>query len=231
MRHLLAPDGLAALAALLQRAPLLAFDFDGTLAPIVARPDDARVAPDVARPLAALATHLPVAVVSGRARADLRRRLDFAPRYLVGNHGAEGGDVDDADAGPAHAAQAARLDPLRRTLAVRASALAALGVLVEDKGASIALHYRGASNRLAAAAQIGALLAPRDPALRVFGGKLVVNVMPADAPDKAAAVHALVARSACRSALFAGDDVNDEPVFVSAPDDWLTVRVGHDGVG
>ena len=38
----------------------------------------------------------------------------------------------------------------------------------------------------------------------------------------------LVARAGCDSALFAGDDVNDEPVFAAAPSDWLTVRVGRD---
>ena len=61
-----------------------------------------------------------------------------------------------------------------------------------------------------------------------FAGKMVVNVMAPDAPDKADAVHALVARCGAASAIFAGDDVNDEPVFVSAPPDWLTVRIGRD---
>ena len=40
MQHLFSPDGEAALAAVLRLRPLMAFDFDGTLAPIVARPDD-----------------------------------------------------------------------------------------------------------------------------------------------------------------------------------------------
>ena len=42
MRHLFTPEGEAALAAVMAARPLLAFDFDGTLAPIVARPEDAR---------------------------------------------------------------------------------------------------------------------------------------------------------------------------------------------
>ena len=65
----------------------------------------------------------------------------------------------------------------------------------------------------------------------ILGTDLVRREDEAGLRESFAAVHALVARSACRSALFAGDDVNDEPVFVSAPDDWLTVRVGRDGVG
>ena len=42
-------------------------------------------------------------------------------------------------------------------------------------------------------------------------------------------MRALVSRCGASCALFAGDDVNDEPVFVAAPPDWLTVRVGRDG--
>jgi hypothetical protein len=47
--------------------PLLAFDFDGTLAPIVARPDDARYLAGRAARLKSLAAQLPVAIVTGRA--------------------------------------------------------------------------------------------------------------------------------------------------------------------
>ena len=55
MKHLFSPDGRHALEDVLQHQPLLAFDFDGTLAPIVARPDDARVPVPLARRLAQLA--------------------------------------------------------------------------------------------------------------------------------------------------------------------------------
>jgi len=102
------------------------------------------------------------------------------------------------------------------------------GVVVEDKGASIALHYRTASDRSRAEAAIADVLAGLDPTLRTFGGKLVVNLVSVDAPDKAQAVQELVARTGSTAALFAGDDVNDEPVFASAPAGWLTVRVGRD---
>ena len=57
---------------------------------------------------------------------------------------------------------------------------------------------------------------------------MVVNVTGRAAPDKAHAVRTLVSRCGASCALFAGDDVNDEPVFVAAPSDWLTVRVGRD---
>jgi trehalose 6-phosphate phosphatase len=224
MQHLFTPEGLAALQATLRLQPLLAFDFDGTLAPIVSRPADARVSQAVSLRLRALATQLPLAVVSGRAAADVRRRLGFVPRFVVGNHGAEGLGEEIAEKPAPHPALAG----LRLRLQRRSLALELAGVTPEDKGISIALHYRLARDREQALVAIRDLLSPAEPAWRVFGGKLVVNVAPADAPDKAAAVHALVARCNAGTALFAGDDVNDEPVFASAPPHWLTLRIGRE---
>lgn len=227
MQHLFSPDGLVVLAAFMQQQPppLLAFDFDGTLAPIVARPDDARISQAVAARLKALAARLPLAIVTGRAVDDVRGRLGFEPCEIVGNHGAE----DRRDPALALALSQA-LDALRDRLAAQATPLGAAGVLIEDKGQSLALHYRLARNRDAALVAIHAVLEPQLQALRIFGGKMVVNVSPHDAPDKAHAVHALVARLGAPSAFFAGDDLNDEPVFASAASHWLTVRVGRPAV-
>jgi trehalose 6-phosphate phosphatase len=223
MQHLFTTEGEAALAAILRKRPLLAFDFDGTLAPIVERPDDARISRRAAARLGSLAARLPVAIVTGRAVEDVRGRLGFEPRYVVGSHGAEDG-LDPAGAELLTRA----LDPLRDLLRARGAELAAGGVLVEDKGQSVALHYRLAHRRSRALALIHDLLAQPGLSLHSFAGKMVVNITGRAAPDKAHAVHALVARCGASCALFAGDDVNDEPVFVSAPPDWLTVRVGRD---
>lgn len=206
--------------------PLLAFDFDGTLAPIVSHPDNARIPPNVTDKLRQLAGRLPIAIVTGRSIADVRERLGFEPRFVVGNHGAEDG-LDTAAA----VRRARRLDPFRQRLAARRAELVALGVHVEDKGQSIALHYRQARPRQRAIAAIRNLTASPDDALRVFAGKMVENVVAADSPDKADAVLALAARLQARSVVFAGDDVNDEPVFASALPGWLTVRIGRDVEG
>jgi trehalose 6-phosphate phosphatase len=222
MQHLFHHDGEAALAAALGQRPLLAFDFDGTLAPIVAQPDQARISQAVSARLKALATQLPLAIVTGRTVADVRGRLGFEPLYIVGNHGAE----DPRDPAAA-AALLAALTPVRERLLARQAALAGAGVTVEDKGASLALHYRLARQRERARELIDEALSPPDDAWLVFGGKMVVNVVPRSAPDKSAAVHGLVARCGAACAVFAGDDVNDEPVFESAPPHWLTIRVGR----
>ncbi len=181
------------------------------------------VSPAVSERLARLARQLPTAIVTGRSVADVRTRLGFEPHFVTGNHGAE----DDAH--PDAAARHARvLDPLRALLREHAAELREAGLLVEDKAQSIALHYRLARNRARAAELARSVCAAAAPAVREFGGKMVVNAIDRDAPDKAQAVHAIAHRCGARDVFFAGDDVNDEPVFASAPANWLTVRIGRD---
>ena len=222
MKHLFTSEGEDALQAVMRLRPLLAFDFDGTLAPIVARPDEARVADAVSRGLAALARDLPVAIITGRSVADVRPRLGFEPHFVIGNHGAE--DPDEPQA--AHGSTA--LDALRQRIAAHAPQLAAAGVTVEDKQFSIALHYRLAADAGAALVCIEALLQGIEPALRRFGGKCVVNVLAEGLPDKGDALAALLARSHAEAAVFVGDDVNDEAVFLRARPPSLTIRIGDD---
>src|SRR6186713_659242 len=111
MKHLFTPEGERALQDVMHLRPLLAFDFDGTLAPIVARPDEARVPESVSLGLAELARDLPVAIITGRSVADVRPRLGFAPHYVIGNHGAE----DPVEPQSARASPA--LDALRQRIA------------------------------------------------------------------------------------------------------------------
>lgn len=221
LRPLLGPQGLAALADLARSPALFAFDFDGTLAPIRPRPEEVQVSATIALRLDKLARVRPVAIVTGRRIADVRDRLGFVPSWIVGNHGAE----DDGDPDAATRAFEA-LAALRARLAERADVLGQAGVMLEDKGQSLALHFRTAPDRAAAAALIEAELAGFSDTLHVFGGKLVVNAVAAGAPDKAVAVQRLIARAGVQAAFFAGDDLNDEPVFAAAQPGWVTVRIG-----
>lgn len=222
MQPFLSPAGSVALRFVMQRQPLLGFDFDGTLAPIVTRPGDAKVSTALARRIARLCTLLPVAVVSGRSVADLQQRLPFRPRWIVGNHGAE----LPARAPDPQYVQA--LDPLRDRLRAHARDIAEAGIAVEDKGLSIALHYRCAPVLDRALMVLQPLLRQPLEGTRIVGGKRVVNVTAAGAPDKGEAMAALVRDCGASCALYIGDDANDESVFRRAPPHWLTVRVGRD---
>lgn len=224
MKNILHPEGLQALATLFAGRPLLSFDFDGTLAPIVAIPEDARPPKGVARLLGQLAAHHPVAIITGRSVADVSPRLGFQPFGVVGNHGAEDPTLPPDEHGPE------MLDCLRVLLdGPQGQSLKATGVMIEDKGLSMALHYRLAPDPEQACRQIQAMLDSLGPRIDVFGGKMVFNVKTPGSPDKADAALALLRRSGADRLFFIGDDANDEPIFERALPGWLTVRVGHDG--
>lgn len=225
MEHIFSPTGKMFLDSVMQHRPLLAFDFDGTLAPIVSNPDDAAVPLAVARKLTVLADLLPVAIVTGRSVHDVRGRLGFCPAFVIGNHGAEGWDCVDE---PGLISQ---FDELRALLSSQRGNLQRLGIVVEDKALSVALHYRIARDRGAAKAFICTLFARLDMPLAVSFGNCVANITVSNAPDKGIALHRLVRESNVRAAVFVGDDTNDEPAFISAESHWLTVRIGKSSSG
>jgi MarR family transcriptional regulator, organic hydroperoxide resistance regulator len=101
------------------------------------------------------------------------------------------------------------------------------GVAVEDKGLSLAVHYRRARGKAKARARI--LAAARGlGAVRLLGGKDVVNVLPAGAPHKGTALERALPRLGCDRAIYVGDDDTDEDVFaLERPGRLLAVRVGR----
>lgn len=226
MQHLFCAAGQRAIETVMATQPLLAFDFDGTLAPIVPRPDDAHVSLGVAQRLTHLSHHLPVAIITGRSVDDVRQRLGFNAHHIIGNHGAE--DTALPSSAEAMAAWQSALDPVRQLLTQHGPALDRLGIVIEDKQHSLALHYRLSRDREAALLEIRSLVAEMPAGVRVFGGKCVVNIVAANAPDKGQAMMQLVQRIQAPSAVFIGDDINDEAVFAIAPAHWLTVRIGRD---
>ncbi len=223
MKNILHPEGLQALATLFLGRPLLSFDFDGTLAPIVAMPEDAKPPEVVVGLLGQLAAHHPVVIVTGRSVADVSPRLGFKPFGVVGNHGSE----DPVEPGRI---KPELLDCLRVLVdGPQGQSLKAAGVMIEDKGLSMALHYRLAKDPEQACQRIREMLDSLGPCIEVFDGKMVFNVTTPGSPDKADAALTLLRRSGADRLMFVGDDVNDEPIFERALPDWVTVRVGHDG--
>jgi trehalose 6-phosphate phosphatase len=218
VKNILAKEQLATLLDFAQERVLLAFDFDGTLAPIVRDPEAAAMRPRTAELLAVVATRYPCVVISGRARADVTKKVDGIPlRAVIGNHGME----------PSRNLHSARwLTALWH--AQLASALPRIaGMVVEDKGVSLAVHYRQARSRAAVRRLV--LIAAADlPNARIVEGKMVVNLLPAGAPDKGTALVTLCKRLRCDSAIYVGDDDNDEDVFALARQGRLLgIRVGR----
>ncbi len=206
------------LDALARDRALVVLDFDGTLAPIVARRDDAAMRPSTRALLRVTSLLYPCAVVSGRSRADLAARVEGVPLVaVVGNHGAEAGfgpvDRSERDTVAAWAA------------ALRGRLAGTPGVEIEDKGLSVAIHHRQAPDRAAARARARAAAEALEGA-RVFLGRAVVNVVPADAPDKGSAVREILRRLGVAKALYVGDDVADEDAF-RADGIEVAIRIGR----
>lgn len=228
MSSVFSRKGASALTRLSAARSILVFDLDGTLAPIVAHRDHAQVPPVLASRLRALTRLWPIAVITGRAPDDARARLGFEPQHLYGNHGAQNADTVICND------LAARLDPLRRRLRGSAADLASLGIELEDKGLSLALHYRAAPDPAAArrwldafAAQLPGELPAELPAEVVEGrGHCVMNLTLSQAANKGDALLQVMRDEGAASALVIGDDVNDEPAFANAPEGSVCVRIG-----
>jgi trehalose 6-phosphate phosphatase len=218
MRYLLARANRDVLEQFACSRTLLGFDYDGTLAPIVRDPDRAALRPSTRRLLREVARAYPCVVISGRSRADVRRRLrGILLAEVIGNHGGE----------PWHASARARRE-VRRWLTRLQDRLGGIpGVVIEDKGLSLSVHYRRAREKSRARARILAAAARLREA-SVKAGKLVVNVLPAGAPDKGQALVRTRALLGCDTAVYLGDDETDEDVFaLDQPGQLLAVRVGR----
>lgn len=207
---------------------LVALDFDGVLAPLVDDPATSRALPESALALARLVgAGVPVALVSGRALADLWAVAQPPPGvHLVGGHGAEHGHAtpdglvrEPFDLPPDGA----------RTLAELAAALESLTdgttARVERKPASVVLHTRTAGPDDARRLTDAALALGRDAGVDVLAGKDVVELSVLDV-SKGEALRTLRARLGVTRVFYAGDDVTDERAFAALEPQDVTVKVG-----
>ncbi|GAA4658386.1 trehalose-phosphatase [Kineococcus glutinatus] len=209
---------------------LVALDFDGVLAPLVDDPMSAAPLPGSVAALQRLAGTSDVALVSGRALADLRL-LSRAPAaaVLVGGHGTQC-SLDGEDGGQVLTEAEARL-LARVTAQLEEIAAAHEGVAVEHKPMSAVLHTRRADRAVAAEATRRAVDGPgSDPGVHCLRGKEVVEI--AVVPlGKGAGLLRLrdrlaAAGPAVGAVLYAGDDVTDEDAFAALGEADVTVKVG-----
>lgn len=220
--RILGPRGLPALRAFAGRETLYAFDLDGTLAPIVADPASVRVPDAVRERMASLCRAAKVVILTGRAAGDARAKLGFEPHAIVGNHGAEGLPGREAE----EASFAAACRAWEGQLAALLPDACREGILVENKGATMSLHYRAAADPAAARASILRAALLLRPSPRTLAGKFVENLVPAGAPLKGEALREAMRVTGAVRALFAGDDETDEEVFRLRDPRILGIRIG-----
>ncbi len=188
-------------------------DVDGTLIELAATPDAIRVDAELPALLGALHQTCAgaVALISGRALSDIDLRIGLPALPKAGQHGLERRDAVGRlwlHATPPQAKQTIRaaLAPVleRHT-----------GLFLEDKGLTLALHYRQAPELASDLIQlVGRLVAQAGEGLVVQEGKYVVEVKPTGV-DKGTAIAEYLAEPPFlgRRPVFIGDDKSDEHGF------------------
>jgi trehalose 6-phosphate phosphatase len=204
-------------------------DVDGTLADFAATPQEVQIDRQLVEALALLrARHGgALALVTGRSIPDVDRMFPGLDLAVAGQHGCERRDA--AGTVHLHAPDPTMLQQLRGLF----SAFAARhpGVLFEDKGATVALHYRQQPQLAGEVHSVARSTfdAAGVEGYRVSEGKQLVEIRP-DGSDKGKAIADFMGEFpfAGRKAVFIGDDVTDEDGFaaVAAMGGW-SVKVGR----
>jgi trehalose 6-phosphate phosphatase len=207
----------------------LFLDVDGTLAEHAAKADDVQIDAELIRSLPRVAAYLggALAVITGRSIASVDRLFPDVRMPIAGQHGSErrdaGGaihlDVADPD-------MYARLRESLATFAARHP-----GLYLEDKGRTLALHYREVP-RLAAYVH-RKLRAIADSigggSFELQPGKRTLELRP-ESQDKGTAIAQFMAEPPFlgRKPVFAGDDNADEYGFAVVDDagGW-SIKVGR----
>lgn len=198
---------------LLDRHSALFLDVDGTLLDIALTPEDVLVPQGLGQSLQRVFDLLggAVALISGRSVADLDHLLSPMKLPAAGKHGAE---VRLRRGGPTRELATSRINgEVRRGLAQVAHDHD--GVMLEDKGVSIAVHYRRRPEIAEAlGSQICSLLAECGNGLVLLPGRMVWEVKDKSV-SKAAAVRRFMTEPpfAIRRPVYIGDDVTDEDGF------------------
>jgi trehalose-phosphatase len=198
-------------------------DFDGTLAPIVDKPELAVMPEETRLLLKTLARQrrFKVGIISGRALADLKKMVGLEGIIYAGNHGFE---IE----GPGWNFVSPIADELKPIFRVVRQVLTLTlgtikGVLVEDKGITLSVHYRQVEKANAKDVRNLVERAISGPTLlgllKVTSGKEVYEVRPAINWNKGRAIRLLMkkygrgGRNSGLIPIYLGDDLTDEDGF------------------
>lgn len=201
-------DVLAPLVAEPDKAAIL-LDVDGTLAPIVARPELARVPEETRAEVARLTgKYALVACISGRTSDEARRLVGVEGVVYVGTHGLE------------LAPEAERWRSVLRPFAETD------WPWLEDKGLTVAFHWREAPDEAEARAELeGVAERARKAGLDAHWGRKVLELRPPVDANKGTAVQTLLTTHGLRRALYAGDDATDLDAFRGLDGCEVAVRI------
>jgi len=209
---------------------MLLFDFDGTLSEIVAHPSKAVFIKGWRKRLIDLKrrNNVTIGIVTGRSLQDIRKRVGIPGIIYAASHGYDinKGSRPLLRLGKEH----------RRPLAKLAHALGRqlqpiTGAEIEFKGCSVAVHYRRVCPSLRAKVKktVDTVAKPllRRHGWQLTGGKMVIEVRPAEKWNKGRATHWIWKNVAPSSIpCYIGDDVTDEDAFQALGKMGITIRIG-----
>jgi trehalose 6-phosphate phosphatase len=201
-------------------------DVDGTIAPIVSEPADAAVPEKTRQILRRLAERYAlVGCLSGRRALDARRVVGLDELAYAGNHGFELLLPGEDEVRPDPSLDGHEADAPRFVAGIDRSELERVGIRTEDKGAIVALHWRGAPNEGAAESLAEEIASEAErQGLVPHRGRKVFEIRPKVAINKGIAVAALIqtysaatntAAGPIDAALYCGDDRTDLDAFAA----------------
>lgn len=214
----------------------LFFDYDGTLTPIIGTPDKAILPSETKELLKRLIKNrkCELAIISGRALKDIKKKVDIPDIVYVGNHGLEIEGPKIRFESPISARYKRILQHIKDDLNTNLSAIN--GAFMEDKGLSLSIHYRLVDRKIISEVktifhETTILHILRDD-IKVKTGKKVFEIRPSIEWDKGRVVLWLLAR--WRFALkdkdimpvYLGDDVTDEDAFKALKKRGISIFVG-----
>jgi trehalose 6-phosphate phosphatase len=192
-------------------------DIDGTIAPIVQDPAAAAVPPETRELLHRLAEkYALVGCLSGRRALDARRVVGLDELAYSGNHGFELLLPGDDVVRPDPSLDGHERDAPRFVEGLDGRELEAAGIRIEDKGAIVALHWRGADDEGKAESLAHEIASGAEwQGLVSHQGRKVLEVRPNVAINKGIAVAALIPSAPVDAALYGGDDRTDVDAFAA----------------
>jgi len=214
----------------------LFLDYDGTISPIVERPERALIPKETRQLLWKLlkSPRHKLAIISGRALKDIKKRVDIPGIVYVGNHGLEIEGPKINFKSPISLRYKMILQHIKDELTAKLANIK--GVLIEDKGLSLSVHYRLVNrNQIPKIKtilyEVTILYTVRDK-IKIKLGKKVFEIRPAVEWDKGKVVLWLLTR--WKFALldkdilpiYLGDDVTDEDAFGMLKNKGLTIYIG-----
>lgn len=216
----------------LGRGAALLFDYDGTLTPIVKSPELAVLSQDMRGLLKRLTKRYPVAIITGRSLADIKKLVGLKKIYYAGNHGFE-------ISGPKIQLMSPQAEHVYPTISKLCTELKnglghIHGVFVEDKGLTASVHYRRvAQKELHDLKNIFWKMAKphvNSAKIKVTRGKKVFEIRPNIKWNKGKAIIWIIDVIDPKKELtpiYLGDDRTDEDGFLALKDRGLTVLVSE----